>query len=159
VRVQRLSQSRRVIRRLRRRDEVNFQRIFMHKLLTSLFTLLGFVSAQASDFPANVDLNRKTIETLIDAGSDPKKDHPLEHHFYCFDYDSLNALLAKGESLGYRKANVGEGDDGGEKYWYGDLIKERSLDLKAINEENSLMLKLAHEFKSDYDGWGTPVVE
>ncbi|EAR59565.1 ribonuclease E inhibitor RraB [Neptuniibacter caesariensis] len=131
----------------------------MRKLLISLMAMLGFSGVQAAEFPPNVEMNAKTIQALIDAGSDPSKPHPLEHHFYCFSSDLLKKLMAKGESLGYRVANVGDNVHDGTHYWYGDLIKETVLDIKVINSENSLMLKLASEFDADYDGWGTPVVE
>lgn len=131
----------------------------MHKFIVSIITALGFGMVQASDFPPNVEMNQKTIQALKDAGSDLKKPHPLEHHFYCFTPDSLKNLMAKGKSLGYRVANVGDNEHEGTHYWYGDLIKETVLDLNVINDENSVMLRLADEFNGDYDGWGTPVVE
>jgi hypothetical protein len=131
----------------------------MYKMLTTLLAVFGLGSVQASDFTANTDANKKTIKALIDAGSNPSKLHPLEHHFYCNNPESLKALMAKGESLGYGVANVGDNDYEGTHYWYGDLIKDTVLNLKSINKENSLMLKLANEFDADYDGWGTPVVK
>jgi regulator of RNase E activity RraB len=131
----------------------------MRKLLISVIVALGISGAQAADFPPNVEMNKKTIQALIDAGSDPMKPHPLEHHFYCYNSGSLKELLAKGESLGYRVANVGDNVYEGTHYWYGDLIKDTVLEITVINSENSLMLKLASEFNADYDGWGTPVVE
>lgn len=131
----------------------------MQKLLTLLIAVLGFSGVHASEFPPNVEMNRKTIQALIEAGSNPSKPHPLEHHFNCFSSESLNDLMTKGESLGYRVANLGDNVHEGNRYWYGDLVKDTSLNIKVINQENSLMLKLASEFNADYDGWGTPVVE
>lgn len=131
----------------------------MRKLLISVIAALGFSGSQAAEFPPNVEMNKKTIQALIDAGSDPNKPHPLEHHFYCYSPDSLKELMAKGESLGYRAANIGNKVHEDTHYWYVDLIKEVVLDIKIINNENSLMLKLADKFNADYDGWGTSVVE
>ena len=131
----------------------------MLKLFASVFIALGFAGVQASEFPPNVEMNKKTIQALVDAGSDPSKPHPLEHHFYFNSSDSLNALMAKGKSSGYRVANLGDNVQEGKRYWYGDLIKETVLKINLINKENSLMLKLASEFNANYDGWGTPVVE
>lgn len=131
----------------------------MRKFLISVIAALGFSGALATEFPPNVEANRKTIQALIDAGSDPSKPHPLEHHFYCISQESLKNLISKGESLGYRIANMGDNVYEGTHYWYGDLIKEATLDINVINRENSLMLKLANEFDADYDGWGTSVVE
>jgi len=131
----------------------------MRKIFVSILAALGISNVHAGDFPPNVEMNIKTIRALLDAGSDPKKPHPLEHHFYCYSSDSLKALMEKGKSLGYRSGNVGEADHEGAHYWYGDLIRETVLDIKKINKENSIMLELAKEFNADYDGWGTPVVK
>lgn len=132
----------------------------MRKLIFSLLSIFGFGgSATASDFQPNVDGNRQVIQQLLKHGANPDKPHPLEHHFFCYSPESLNKLMKKGESLGYKPANLGEGSSDGKKYWYGDLIKETKLDLKLINKENSVMLGLAYEFQAEYDGWGTPVVE
>jgi len=131
----------------------------MRKLIASALAIFSFGTAQASDYPPNVEMNQKTIQALIEAGSDPLKPYPLEHHFYCFSPESLNSLMAKGESLGYRVDNIGENEHEGTNYWYGDLIKETALDIRTINKENSVMLELADEFNGDYDGWGTPVVD
>jgi regulator of RNase E activity RraB len=131
----------------------------MRKVLVSILSIFGFGAVVASDFPPNVEMNKKTISALIDAGSNPKMKHPLEHHFYCPDAESLKSLMEEGESLGYRVENVGDSEYEGKHYWYGDLVKETVLDLALINTENSKMLELANKFNSDYDGWGTPVVD
>lgn len=131
----------------------------MKKIFSSIIAVLGFSGAISSEFAPNVEANSKVIQTLIKAGSNPIKPHPLEHHFYCYAPGCLQALMSKGESLGYRAAHMGDTIHEGNHYWYGDLIRETPLDLDTINEQNSLMLKLADEFDADYDGWGTPVVE
>ncbi len=131
----------------------------MKNFMFSILAALGINSVNAEDFPPNVEANKQTINALIEAGSDPKKLHPLEHHFYAFDQQSLAKLLKRGKELGYRIANTGENVHEGEQYWYGDLIKETILDIKVVNSENSIMLKLANEFKAEYDGWGTPVIK
>ena len=130
----------------------------MRNILIFILAAFGFGSVNASSFPPNVEMNRKTIEALIEAGSDPLKPHPLEHHFNCYNSENLKSLMARGKSLGYRVANIGDMEHEGKHYWYGDLIKKTALDLNIINKENSIMLDLANEFSSDYDGWGTPVV-
>lgn len=131
----------------------------MWKAMLTFFAALGFGSAVASDFLANVEANTKTIKALIDAGSNPQKAHPLEHHFYCDSESCLNSLIAKGQSKGYQVAHTGNNVHEGRRYWYGDLIKETVLNLKLINRENVVMLELADEFGANYDGWGTPVIE
>lgn len=131
----------------------------MNKHFFGVLSILVSFFTQASEFPANVQMNEKTIQALIEAGSNPQKPHPLEHHFYSYRAKSLKGLISKGESLGYRAANTGDNVHEGSRYWYVDLIKETPLDIELINTENSLMLKLANEFSAEYDGWGTPVVD
>jgi regulator of RNase E activity RraB len=132
----------------------------MRNYILSFLSAFGFSgNVLASDFPPNVDGNRQVIQELLKHGANSNKLHPLEHHFYSGSQESLKALMTKGESLGYRSANFGEGNSEGKKYWYGDLIKETKLDLNLINKENSIMLNLASEFKAEYDGWGTPIIE
>ncbi len=130
----------------------------MKKFLTSILSVFSG-GTDVSRFPPNVEGNQKTIQALIDNGSNIKKPHPLEHHFYCYSEESLKALMNKGTSLGYSAANIGDNVHEGKHYWYGDLIKETVLDLKIINIEDSIMLQLASEFNADYDGWGTPIIE
>ena len=67
----------------------------MRKFIITFLSVLSFGAVQASGFPPNVEKNQKTIITLIEAGSDPTKAHPLEHHFYCYDPDSLKALMSR----------------------------------------------------------------
>jgi len=54
------------------------------KILLIIFVIvLPLSSGQASNFIPNEKMNEKTIEALLEAGSDPQKPHPIEHHFYC----------------------------------------------------------------------------
>ncbi|SHK14018.1 hypothetical protein SAMN05216369_0639 [Marinobacter antarcticus] len=64
----------------------------MLKVFASIIAVLGFSSVQAYDFPPNVEMNEQVIQALIKAGSNPKKPHPLEHHFYCYSSDCLRSL-------------------------------------------------------------------
>ena len=128
-------------------------------LLLFILVALGLSSAHAAEFPPNEEMNRKTISALIEAGSDLNKRQSLEHHFYCYTADSMRGLLAKGESLGYRITNVGESVYEGRQYWYADLVSDTVLDIVLINQENSRMLRLAHEFNGNYGGWGSSIVE
>lgn len=120
---------------------------------------LALPSVQAADFPPSEEMNRKTIDALIEAGSDTNKLHPLKHHFYCYNADALKALMAKGESLGYRVVDIGDSEYEGHHYWYADLVKDTVLDIVIVNQQNSIMLRLAHEFNGVYGGWETSIVE
>lgn len=131
----------------------------MQRLIAAIIIIFGCHAIQASEFEPNVEMNQRVIKALIEAGSVPTKPHPIEHHFLCYTSDCLQELLEKGESLGYRAAYMGEDTYQGTHYWYGDLVKETVLALHIINQQNSLMLKLADEFNADYDGWGTPIIK
>ena len=131
----------------------------MRNILFFILIAFGFGSVYASSFPPNVEMNRKVILALIEAGSDQLKAHPLEHHFNCYNSENHKSVMARGKSLGYRVANIGDMEHEGKHYWYGDLIKKTVLDLNIINKENSIMLDIANKFSCDYDGWGTPVVD
>lgn len=99
------------------------------------------------------------IQTLIAAGTDPEKIHLIEHHFICTDKQALIALMAKGNSLGYRPSHIQDLAYKGEKSLCGDLYVGSVLDLELINQENVRALELAHEFGVEYDGWATWVVK
>jgi len=113
----------------------------------------------ASNFRPDSEGNRKVIESLISNGSDIKKPHPLEHHFYCRDEETLKLLMAKGKKLGYHAENIRSNVHNDSRYWFGDLVKETALDLDVINKANIQMLRLASEFKLEYDGWGSVTVK
>ena len=131
----------------------------MGNIIQDLLSMFGFSNALASDFPPDISTNRQLLDELRKHGANFNKLHPLEHHFLCTSQEFLKELMKKGESIGYKSAKFGEGDSEDIKYWYGDLIKETQLNLSIINSENSLMLRLACEFKANYDGWGTPIIK
>lgn len=116
-------------------------------------------NTNANEFPPDNGENQQIILQLLKYGADPKKPHPLEHHFYCRSQESFKSLIKKGEHLGYRPANFGETVSEGIKYWHGDLVKPTELNIDLINKETLLMLTLAHEFNAVYDGWGTPIIK
>jgi len=108
----------------------------MLKIFATLLSFIGVNGVAASNFTPNTYANQETINALIENGSDPNKPHPIEHHFDCYDSASLQNLMTKGVSLGYRAENIGDGIHQGVHYWYGDLIKNMILDLELINKEN-----------------------
>tara|TARA_Y100000296_G_scaffold43490_1_gene49996 strand:- start:2135 stop:2485 length:351 start_codon:yes stop_codon:yes gene_type:complete len=115
--------------------------------------------AKAELLKPNTNGNLQVINALINAGSDPKKLHPIEYHFYCFEETCIEALKKKGEALGFKLANLGSNKEDGVVYWYGDLIKPEALGLPSINKTNIVMLQIAQDIGAEYDGWGTSVVK
>jgi len=130
----------------------------MRKYLDNVMALIGNTPSDPANITPNAERNKKTIEALVAAGSNPEKPHKLEHHFYCYSRELLNGLTAKGSALGYHVTKVGNNKNKGARCWYADLAKETTLDLESINEENSRLLRLAFEFEGSYEGWGTKVV-
>ncbi len=130
----------------------------MRKYLDNIVSFIGRTSSSTAIITPNVERNKKTIEALIAAGSDPEKPHLIEHHFYCYSRELMNGLTSKGTALGYRVSNVGNNQYEGARRCYADLVKDTPLDLESINEENSGLLRLASEFEGSYAGWGAKVV-
>lgn len=130
----------------------------MHKFSFFLFLFFSLM-AKAELLKPNTNGNLQVINALINAGSDPKKLHSIEHHFYCFEKTCIEALKKKGEALGFKLANLGSNIEDGVVYWYGDLIKPEALDLASINKTNIVMLQIAQDIGAEYDGWGTSVVK
>jgi len=130
----------------------------MRKYLDNVMAFIGNTPYDPAIITPNTERNQNTIKALIAAGSNPEKPHALEHHFYCYSRELLNGLTTKGSALGYRVTNIGNNNFKGARCWYADLVKDTALDLEAINEENTRLLRLAVEFEGSYEGWGTKVV-
>ncbi len=130
----------------------------MRNYLNNIVSFIGRNPTTPALITPNAERNQRTIEALIEAGSDPDKPHQLEHHFYCYSRELMNGLTSKGSALGYTVANVGHNKYEGARCWYADLIKHTKLDLEVINAENSRLLSLASEFEGSYDGWGSKLV-
>jgi len=130
----------------------------MRKYINNIVAFIGRKPANQETIAPNTERNQKNIEALIAAGSNPAKPHAIEHHFYCYSKDLLSGLTTKGSALGYRITKIGSNDYEGARNWYVNLVKDNTLDLKTIDEENSRLLRLAGEFKGSYNGWGTKVV-
>lgn len=134
-------------------------RVIMSRIVFVIIFSIFSPLCVPKEFLANSERNREVLSSLLKAGSDLSKLHPVEHHFYCYTYDCLAFVAGKGRSMGYEIRNIGKGEHQGVEYFYADLVKEALLSLENIDGENVIMLNIADEAGADYDGWGSAVVK
>jgi regulator of RNase E activity RraB len=97
--------------------------------------------------------DRRVVDGLIEAGSDPQKPHVMDHAFRG-PGDALRKLADALASRGYRPQDTLDFDSG-----LIVLVKEMTLDLGSIVEESIANHRLAAEHGAEYDGWGAAVVK
>jgi regulator of RNase E activity RraB len=102
------------------------------------------------------EFTEDTIAALLEDGSDPDAQYPIEHHFYDKDFAKLEKLAVELFKLGYEvtDAEEVEFEDGGNA-WVFDAIREQSLVTETIVADAIKLEQLAHKHNVEYDGWGT----
>ncbi len=100
------------------------------------------------------------IAELVEDGSNPDAEYPIEHHFAAIDFDSLEKLAVDLYKAGFEveDAEEVELDDGAIVFCF-DATKEGLLDVERITAEISTLLPLCKKYHVDYDGWGTYFAE
>jgi regulator of ribonuclease activity B len=100
------------------------------------------------------------IAELLEDGSDPDVEYPIEHHFAALDFDCLEKLAVDLYKAGFEveDAEEVELDDGAIVFCF-DATKEGSLNVERITAEISTLLPLCKKYRVDYDGWGTYFAE
>ena len=100
------------------------------------------------------------IAELMEDGSNPDAEYPIEHHFAAVDFDSLEKLAVDLYKAGFdvEDAEEVELDDGAIVFCF-DATKEGSLDVERITAEIATLLPLCKKYHVDYDGWGTYFAE
>lgn len=93
--------------------------------------------------------DRSVVENLIEAGSDPDKDHGIEMVFT----GDADALAAVAEHLTARGYGLTSEDVEGRLV----MVKQMPLDLMEISRESIENYRLADECGAEYDGWGAAV--
>jgi regulator of RNase E activity RraB len=94
--------------------------------------------------------DQRTVERLVEAGSDPTRVHALEFVFH----GSRDGLEAVARAL--RERGYGDGPSGEEGALV--MIKHLPLELDAISDESDANEELANTHGVDFDGWGAAVV-
>jgi regulator of RNase E activity RraB len=93
--------------------------------------------------------NRRVIQALLEAGSNPERPHPLEHAFRG-PPENLKKIAAALEADGFSRMSF-EGD-------FLVLSKPSPLDLDEISRLTDALEGFSASVGAEYDGWGTPVV-
>lgn len=92
--------------------------------------------------------DQRTVEQLVEAGSDPSQEHALEFVFF----GSGEALAAVARALrerGYTRPAEAPPEEGTLV-----MVKRLPLDLDAISAESEANDELADAHGADFDGWG-----
>lgn len=97
-------------------------------------------------------MDRSVVSSLMEAGSDPEKEHCLDYVFRG-EEPALRRLASALEARGYEPA--GDFDPASGQIL---LAKRMPLDLTRIVEESVANYHAAHESHVEFDGWGAAVV-
>lgn len=104
------------------------------------------------EFEWNQIKNQRVVQNLLENGSDPNKDHPIDHFFKIEDASKVAALRAELEEAGFTHADT---DDE-----YLRMVMPRPLtQLMDINEDTEIAILLARKYDQEYNGWGSPIVK
>ena len=96
------------------------------------------------------------IDELLEDGSDPHAMYLIEHHISSENFDKLEKVAVEAYKLGYEATEPDEDvDDFGNVIIGFDIIAESPLSADLINAQIAQIMTLAHQFKVNYDGWGT----
>ncbi len=100
------------------------------------------------------------IAELLQDGSDPDVEYPIEHHFAAHNFDSLEKLAIDLFNAGFdvEDAEEVELDDGAIVFCF-DATRDGSLDAERITSEIAELLPLCKKYRVEYDGWGTYFAE
>ena len=102
-----------------------------------------------------VDLDRKALDSLRDAGSDLSKPHPFEFYLYHPDRSGAQLICSRLSAKGYRTTSR-EGAVEGE--WLCLASTDLVPSFEALSEVQDLMTEIAERYGGKYDGWETAVV-
>lgn len=94
--------------------------------------------------------NRQVVDNLIEAGSNPEKEHALEFVFYGSE-ETLAQVKQKLAERGYR-----DSDESTTEQLV--MIKMLPLDLDLIDDESIENNRLSEELDVEFDGWGAAIV-
>jgi regulator of RNase E activity RraB len=107
-----------------------------------------------------LEINRETVEALLEDGSAADAEYTLEHHFASDDFDRLEKLALDAFKQGFEVTDAEELElDDGELLLCCDVVAKSPLDVAAIDKQTDQMFALAEKHGVHYDGWGTYFIE
>jgi regulator of RNase E activity RraB len=98
-------------------------------------------------------------QELINAGSDPKKEHRIEHHVVLVNSSQAAEAKAWGDENGFETSPVLESVYEEQKSFSVDFVREIPLDVDLINLDRRRIENFTMSLNVDYDGWGCVVVQ
>lgn len=111
---------------------------------------------QDEDLNQWIEHTEDLIEALLEDGTNEEKEHTIEHHFSCSNFDTLEKAAINAFKMGL---DVGEPEEAqlenGAKVFAFDIVTEQPLDFDILADETAKMYELAKQSHVDYDGWGT----
>ena len=96
--------------------------------------------------------DRRVVDSLIESGSNPDKEHQLEFCFHGSSTDPLQALSDQLAKDGYTPTSFDE------ETLTLVITKAMALNVNTIWETSMSLIDLATTHKVEYDGWGAEVV-
>lgn len=97
--------------------------------------------------------DQRTVEQLVEAGSDPRREHALEFVFFGSG-ETLEAVARALRERGYTPLAEASPDKGETLV----MVKRLPLDLETISAESEANDELASSLGARFDGWGAAVV-
>ncbi|RCU51762.1 MULTISPECIES: ribonuclease E inhibitor RraB [Corallincola] len=107
-----------------------------------------------------LEINRETVEALLEDGSQPDAEYTFEHHFASDDFDQLEKLVLDAFKQGFEVTDAEELEmEDGELLLCCDVIAKGPLNIEKIDKQTNEMFAFAEKHDVHYDGWGTYFIE
>ncbi|MGL5948036.1 MAG: ribonuclease E inhibitor RraB [Aeromonas sp.] len=102
------------------------------------------------------DETSEIVNALLNDGSNPAVDYPIEHHFACQNFEKLEKAAVDLYKAGFEVTDAEEMelDDGAPIFCF-DALTESPLNVDVIMADIEKMLPILAKYGVDYDGWGT----
>ncbi|GAA5216879.1 ribonuclease E inhibitor RraB [Corallincola platygyrae] len=118
------------------------------------------MSELEQEIAEQLEINRETVEALLEDGSDADAEYTLEHHFASDNFDRLEKLAVDAFKKGFEVTDAEELElEEGGMLICCDVIAKSPLNIEKIDQQTQEMFALAEKHDVHYDGWGTYFIE